>query len=163
MWAFLRSWHFHESSDNSEVIHHNSENRYFGVSPFSLADFNKKHKQDQNFYKMLPEECSELQTVKSARKAIFSPKRMIKTETNSRGNYEVTYWSCSNPMAQRVTVCKSWRIFLENWMGCFNVAMNEWTIVVLVTAGITGKKKSLFMSDFLRWKMWMKQQYLNGS
>jgi len=36
------------------------------------------------------------------------------------GNYEVTYWSRSSPVAQRVTVCKSWRLFLENWMGCYN-------------------------------------------
>lgn len=56
---------------------------------------------------MLPKECSKLQTANSAWKAIFSLKEMIKMETSSGGNYEVTYWSCSNPMA---TMCDSLQV-----------------------------------------------------
>lgn len=105
---------------------------------------NEKQKQHQNFYKMLPEECSEWWIVRSAREALFSLKKMIKTEANTGGKLRSNLLVPQQPCGTRVTVCKSWHLFLENWMGCYNhVAMNEWTIVELVTAGITGKKNNL--------------------
>lgn len=73
---------FDDSYDNSEMIHHNSENRYFGVNLISLADFKRKTNQHQNIYEMLPEECREWQIVKSAMEAVFSLKKMIKPEAN---------------------------------------------------------------------------------
>lgn len=50
----------------------------------------------------------------------FFPEKGDKNGQIAGGNYEVTYWFFSSRVAQRVTVCKSWHLFLENWMGCYN-------------------------------------------
>lgn len=65
------------------------------------------------------------------------------------GNYEVTYWSCRSPVAQRVTVCKSWHLLLENWMVLVILRGNEWTNYCRIShCRKTGEKESRFHVRF---------------